>query len=317
MTQSVRLTHDAFFYDSDEEFAAALTPFLRDGLTRGHAAVVAVTRSNIALLRDSLGADADAVSFIDRDQWYQRPVATVAGWRRLLEDATRRGHTHVRIVGEVGFGPSHRHPTWTRYESVLNTVLADTPAWIVCPYDTRSLPATVLEDARRTHPTVAHPDRRDSDLYVDPEVLLQTVHEPLPPVAGPPIVEMTLVDSVAAARHAVRHAVSAGGWDAARLDDLLIALSEIVTNSLQHGTGRRELRVWAPERALICEVTDEGPGPSDPLVGYRPPGHSPLGGRGLWIAHQLCDSLAIDSRDGLTRVRFAVASAPSLAVVTR
>ena len=307
MIRTAQLTHDALFYGSDDEFVATLTPFLCDGLAQGQAAVAAITRSNIALLRDALGTDADAVSFIDRDEWYQRPAATIAGWQRLLAEATGRGHAHVRIVGEVGFGPSDRHPTWTRYESALNGVFADAPAWIVCPYDTRALPPAVLEDARRTHPAVTDPVRRDSDHYLVPEELLRTVWEPLPPVAGPPMIEIVLEEDVAAVRHAVGRAATAYGWQGFdRLDDLLLAVSEVVTNSLRHGRGRRELRAWMAHQTMICEVTDEGPGLVDPLIGYRPPGDSPLGGRGLWIAQQVCDWLAIDSRDGTTRVRFLV-----------
>ena len=138
---SPTLAHDAMFYGSDREFAAALTPFVRDGLAGGDAVVAAVTVANAGVLRDALGPDAAAVTFIDRDQWYQRPASTVAGWHGLVQDATSRGHRHVRLIGEVGFGVEERHPTWTRYESAVNRVFADAPAWIVCPYDSRALPA--------------------------------------------------------------------------------------------------------------------------------------------------------------------------------
>jgi anti-sigma regulatory factor (Ser/Thr protein kinase) len=305
------MNHDALFYGTDDEFVAGLVPFLRDGLARGDAAVAAVTRPNIGLLRDALGADAAAVTFIDRDEWYRRPVSTVAGWSRLLGEAIGSGHTYVRIIGEVGFGTADRHPAWTRYESALNTVFTDAPAWIVCPYDTRGLPADVLADARRTHPMVSDPHRRHSDGYLAPELLLRAIGEPMPPAAGPLLVELVLDGTVTAARHAVGAAVSAGGrLDPDRLDDLLLAVTEIVGNSLVHGGGRRELRVWAPPWGILCEVVDEGAGPADPLSGYRPPVPGVAGGRGLWLAQQLCDALAIDHRDGVTRVWFAVRSTP-------
>src|SRR3989337_563891 len=93
------LTHDAMFYGSDEEFVSALVPFVRTGLEHGDAVVAAITRSNIALLRDALGADAPTVAFIDRDEWYKRPAITVAGWQRLLAQATARGHRRQRLIG--------------------------------------------------------------------------------------------------------------------------------------------------------------------------------------------------------------------------
>jgi anti-sigma regulatory factor (Ser/Thr protein kinase) len=311
-----QLTHDALYYAGDDEFVAGLVPFLRDGLARGEAAAAAVTRPHIDLLREALGGDAGAVWFVDRDEWYQRPTGTIAGWRRVLADANSRGHSYVRIVGEVGFGPSDRHPTWIRYESAVNRVFAQAPAWIVCPYDTRRLPPSVLADARRTHPVVADPRRRPSDRYLPPEVLLRSVPEPMPPVTGPPVLELRLMldDTVTSARHTVDNAVATGGWlGPGRLDDLLLALTEVAGNSVRYGAGRRQLRLWAPGWGVVCEVADEGPGPANPLVGYCPPEDLPERGQGLWIAQQVCDRLSIEHRDGVTRVRFTIRSRePSL-----
>ena len=307
MPLSATLTHDAMFYDSDEEFVRALVPFAREGLERDEAVVAAVTRTNIALLQDALGTHASAVSFIDRDGWYRRPATTVAGWQRLLGDATERGHRRMRLIGEVGFGTDDHHPTWTRYEAALNDVFAHAPAWIVCPYDTRALPAPVLADARRTHPATFHPQRRHNDGYLSPEQFLRAVPEPMPPTSGRPAITVDLGNGVAPARRAVSAIIATRGWSGLdRADDLILALSEIMTNSVLHGKGRRELRVWAHRGTVTCEVSDDGDGPADPMISYRPPRTDTIGGRGLWIAQQLCDALAIAHRGGTTVVRFAV-----------
>jgi anti-sigma regulatory factor (Ser/Thr protein kinase) len=305
---STPLAHDAMFYDCDQEFASALVPFVRAGLDHGDAVVAAVTRANIAVLRDGLGADATAVAFLDRDQWYQRPASTVAGWQRLLDDATGRGHGHLRVIGEVGFGTADRHASWTRYESALNEVFAGSPAWIVCPYDRRALPDSVLDDARRTHPTVFAPGRPESDSYELPERFLRAVPEPLPPTAGPPALTLRITDDAAPARRALAAVLEARGrTGTARGDDLMLALSEIVTNGIRYGRGRRYLRAWIDGHAVTCEVTDDGDGPADPLAGYRPPNRLSPGGRGLWISQQVCDAFGIDHRDGTTVVRFTIA----------
>lgn len=312
MPLPAQLTHDAMFYGSDEEFVAALAPFAREGLERAEPVVAAVTPANTALLRAALGADASAVTFIDRDGWYQRPAATVAGVQRLLADAAGRGQSRVRLIGEVKFGPARRHSTWTRYEAALNDVFAQAPAWIVCPYDTRVLPASLLRDAGRTHPATFHPVRRHSDGYLTPAQFLDAVPEPMPPVNGAPAVRLDInsldVNSgVAPARRAVSAVITAGGWSGLdRGDDLILALSEIVTNSIRHGRGRRELRIWTDRETVTCEVSDDGNGPEDPLIGYRPPRPDTVGGRGMWIARQLCDALAVTRRGSSTIVRFAV-----------
>jgi len=306
------LTHDAMFYGSDEEFVTALVPFARAGLERDEAVVAAVTRTNIDLLGDALDADASDISFIDRDEWYRRPATTVAGWQRLLADAAGRGHARMRLIGEVGFGAERHHPTWTRYEAALNDVFEQAPAWIVCPYDTRVLPAALLRDARRTHPATFHPEQRRSTGYLTPERFLDAVPEPMPPVRGAPAVRLDLNrlagdNGVAPARHAVSAVIAAGGWSRLdRGDDLILAMTEIVTNSIRYGRGRRELRVWTDRDTITCEVSDDGSGPADPLIGYRPPRPDTIGGRGMWIAQQLCDALAVTRRGDSTVVRFAV-----------
>lgn len=312
--RSTGFAHDALFYRTDEEFVAALVPFLIEGLDTGDAAVAAVTRPNLALLREALGTDAAAVTLIDRDEWYRRPGSTVAGWRRILTDATGRGHRYVRIIGEVAFGPDDRHATWTRYESALNAVFGEAPAWIVCPYDTRVLPRVVLADARRTHPMITDTTARDaarrpSPRYVEPEQFLRELPEPVPSAAGPPVLVLTSFTSVTELRHRVEQVITAGGWlDRDRLDDLLIVLTEVASNGLRYGSGRREVRLWATDRGVVGEVRDGGPGPADPLVGYRPPGPTSDGGRGLWIVQQLCDGLAIQRDTRGTSAWFTVHS---------
>jgi anti-sigma regulatory factor (Ser/Thr protein kinase) len=283
-------------------------PFVRGGLARGDAVVVAVTPSNIDLLRAAIGPDADAVRFIDRTEWYVRPAGTIAGWKAEVDGAVRRGHEFVRIIGEVNFGPDGRQASWTRYESVLNRVFADAPAWIVCPYDTRSLPDVILDSARHTHPTlITRAGRGESPRYMAPEEYLTAVPEPLPTLTGQPAVTLKIGDSVAAIRHAVHTAATAGAWLARdRLGDLLAALSEVVTNTLKHGNGERKLSVWTDQGAVVCEVTDQGQGPVDPLAGYRPPSDHANGGMGLWIARQVCDAVSIENVDGMTRVRLAM-----------
>lgn len=308
-TKTFVLRHDALFYGTDAEFLAGVVPFVQHGLADGEAVVAAVTRANIELLRDTLGPDAAQVHFIDRDEWYRRPATTVAGWQQLLDQALDRGHPSVRIIGEVAFGAQQRHPTWTRYEAALNRLFAAVPAWIVCPYDSRTLTEDVLADARRTHPAVQDPHRRDSNHYQAPELLLRGMPEPLPVVDGPPQLLLPLRDTgdLAAIRAALRNLVA--GWPADRLDELLLVVTEVAANGLEHGRGERQVTLWFDGQRLVCEISDEGPGPTDPLAGYAPlAGRMPNGGWGLWIAHQLCDEIAIDTRDGRTRVRLSLST---------
>ncbi len=303
-----RLTHDALFYADDTEFTAALGPFIRDGLAHGDALICAVTRGNIEVLQAHLGGDADRLTFIDRDEWYRRPAATIAGWQRLLGEAMDAGHGYVRIVGEVAFGEADRHPTWTRYESALNELFAAAPAWIVCPYNTRTLAPQVLSDAMRTHAGVFDPVRRPSDDFQPTRELFAQITETLPEAMGALAVEVVIDDltGLPPARQAVTRAAAATGAEPQRIEELQLVVSELVGNSLRHGAGKRRLCLWISEHSFTGEVTDEGDGFGDPLAGYQAPGTGTAGGWGLWLSQQLCDQLAIVRDNGITRVRFRI-----------
>src|SRR5207244_2662029 len=75
-----------------------------------------------------------------------------------------------------------------RHESLLNLAFAGSPAWwLLCPYDTATLDAAVLEEARATHPLVYEDGvERPSPAYVGLEVVTAPFREPLPePPARP------------------------------------------------------------------------------------------------------------------------------------
>jgi anti-sigma regulatory factor (Ser/Thr protein kinase) len=307
-----RFDHSAFLYDSDDAYAAMLVPFLRDGLARGEGVAVATSRDRITLLRDALAADADAVRFLPADEWYVRPVRTIAGWARMLATSAAKGQPFTRLVGQVQFGPDDQHRGWVRFESALNRSLAGANGHLLCPYDLRELPADLIEAAGRTHPllcggTETDGRLRDSDRYLPPERLLAELAEPPYPVSGEPLVRLPVADTVAGLRDHVRSRARAEGWlTDDRLEDLVLALSEVATNCVRHGGGRRELKLWLTVDAVVCEVTDEGVTPPGPLAGYVPPPPDAVGGMGLWLVHQVCDALAITVSSGLTRARFAV-----------
>ena len=79
-------------------------------------------------------------------------------------------------------------------------------------------------------------------------------------------------------------------------------MHEVCTNSIRFGGGRGKLAVWIAKGALICDVTDRGR-IDDLLVGRVLPPLDGLGGRGVWLANQLCDLAQLRSGDDFTQVR--------------
>ena len=57
--------HEAVFYDGEEGFLAEMVPYVREGIDAGEAVLVAVSKRKIALMREQLGAEGDAVEFAD------------------------------------------------------------------------------------------------------------------------------------------------------------------------------------------------------------------------------------------------------------
>lgn len=133
---------------------------------------------------------------------------------------------------------------------------------------------------------------------------LATIARALPPTqikdspeTGPGLRPSPLVcasrDDLRELRAAVAQRAVAAGLPARRADDLVLAAHEVAANAHLHGGGSAELRTWTDAGEFLCEVADRGCGMSDPEAGTTPPAPSQIGGRGLWLARQLCDRVQI------------------------
>ena len=92
---------------------------------------------------------------------------------------------------------------------------------------------------------------------------------------------------------ALRNAVTALAKkvaDVGTAETVVLVVHELSSNSVRHGGGSGRLRVWVAGRKLHCEVSDHGPGLSDPgAVGRDLPPHGAPGGRGLWLARRMSE----------------------------
>ncbi|HKZ13670.1 MAG TPA: ATP-binding protein [Solirubrobacterales bacterium] len=103
-------------------------------------------------------------------------------------------------------------------------------------------------------------------------------------------------------RSLVATRAAAAGLDPGRVSDLVAAASELAANSILHGGGRGLATVWEDGGSVFVEVADAGT-IVDPAVGQVRPDPSVEHGRGLYIANQLCDEVAIDTTSIGTRIR--------------
>jgi anti-sigma regulatory factor (Ser/Thr protein kinase) len=96
------------------------------------------------------------------------------------------------------------------------------------------------------------------------------------------------------------------GADPDQVERLLIVGGELATNAIRHGGGTGRLRLWRDGGMLRCQISDHGPGMTDPTAGTHPPAPTAMGGRGLWITRQLCQDLTIDTGPQGTTITAAI-----------
>ncbi len=89
-------------------------------------------------------------------------------------------------------------------------------------------------------------------------------------------------------RRVLRHLDLAGLSDA-RASDFLIAVGEILANAIEHGGGSGVLELRHNRDHLDCEICDEGPGLPPGIHGTHLADPLDERGRGLHLAHLLCD----------------------------
>lgn len=316
MTPTANLRHDAFLYRSDEEFRETASRFAADGLAAGEAVVAVTTAPHAGLLRRSLGAKADRVSFVSSSEWYRRPPAVIAAFGATIERLLAEGASAIRVLNEIDFGTTTReHREWARFEAVVNHVFAAAPVALLCPYRAHDLPAFLLESACRTHPHVLRDGGRHANGdYRAPVEFLAEVPAAGPIVDADVLEELAVTTDLGALRRSVIAAGRRAGLSDERLDEAVLAVNELVTNALLHGLRPVVVRLLADADHFYCEVRDAGHGIADPWAGLVPPDEERVGGgRGLWIAGQFSDGLEIGHAEGgtLTRVAFRRAAVPA------
>jgi anti-sigma regulatory factor (Ser/Thr protein kinase) len=296
--------HPALFYGSTEEYVAGVTGFLAEGLAAGEPALVAVPGPHLELIRDALDGRQETVAFTDMTELGRNPLRIIPAIRQFTDAHDGR----TRFVGE---------PIWagrsaaeimeaTRHEALINTAFAQVPTTILCPYDTSSLDAAVLDDALMTHPDIRdRKGQRPSPGY-DASGLARAIGQQRPPAAPAGADEMTFGrQDLATLRELVGRRAAQAGLGDGQTRSFVFAVNEVATNTVVHAKAAGTLRIWRDQDALICEVCDPGR-ITDPLAGRRPPAPQADAGYGLWMVNQLCDLVELRSGSWGTVVRMHV-----------
>lgn len=293
--------HQALIYEGEDEYLAGTLPFLEAALEAEEPALVAVGPAQARWIeRAFAAADRREIHFLEVEPVRRNPASVIPLWRDFVSE---NGGRRVRGIGE---------PVWAarseaaleechRHECLLNVAFDPGTTWsLLCPYDTGSLGAEVVEKVALTHRHVQHGGVSEESVSFDPEP--DCLAGELPPPAVSPEIFAFGVAGLSAVRHRVAAAAERIGMDPREVADLVTATSELAANSVAHGGGTGTLRLWCEDDHLLAEVEDRGL-IEEPLVGRLRPDISQEGGRGLWLANQLCDLVQIRSGPAGTTVR--------------
>jgi anti-sigma regulatory factor (Ser/Thr protein kinase) len=102
----------------------------------------------------------------------------------------------------------------------------------------------------------------------------------------------------------------AAGLAEERVIDFVIAVSEVAANTVRHARSPGSMEIWSDAGEIVCEIRDGGV-IADPLAaGRQPPAADASGGHGLWLVHQVCDKVELNSNSGGTTIRLHMSLSP-------
>ena len=311
ITTPATFHHEALFYAGDEEFVERCRAFALEGLDGDEPVLVMVGSRKLELLREALGERADQAHFADMEVVGRNPARIIPAWGRFVAD-----HSQGAACGPMrGIG----EPIWADrkpdelvecqlHESLLNLAFAAAEFQLICPYDTTALPDHVIAEARRSHPIVSATGVPEAcGDYCGLENVAALFYEDLAePPADADELRVTL-DGLREARGLVRrHAEDAGLGE--RADDFVLAVNEVLSNSLYHAHDDGSLRIWNEPDGLVCEVRDSG-WISQPLIGREEPAAGQVGGHGIWLVNLVCDLVQVRSSEHGSTVRMRMTHA--------
>jgi anti-sigma regulatory factor (Ser/Thr protein kinase) len=298
------LMHLALFHDTPSGYIESVVRLLAEGASVSVPTIVAAPRDRFPLLARSLGGS-PAVRLVDARSLEVNPGRLIPYVHRCLDESD----DGLRLVVDANAGghTAAHYEVYACHHALLNDAFRDEPLQVLCANDVDALPATVVEDVRHAHPDLELDGRVVPNAAYRPtdSVVRQLTAAPLPepPEDAEPLTfrSRDLTD----VRERVGRWSRANGLAGDRSDDLVLAISELCGNSILHGGGTGQLRLWVEDDELVGEVTDTGR-LADAMVGLTPPTPTQRGGRGLWLTNLLCDLVQRRSSAGGTITRLSM-----------
>ncbi len=287
--------HEALPYRGRADFLSSCATLAATGRADDEPIIFLASAAKLGDLRDVLGSDAHEVTLVPTDEHGQNParLTTLLHSFQTGQDGRRCvGVNESVVAGRTGAGLAEAQLA----ETILNSpVLQSWPMSVVCLYDAERLDDAALDQMRRSHPVVRG---EDANPAFEPGLAAELFAAPLDEPNARVETRVVGPDQLADLRAFVRGSAAGAGLAADRLDDLVLAVNEVGTNSLRYGDADCRVALWRTDESVVCELRDPGR-IADPLAGRLAPPPTATTGRGLWLANHLCDLVQIrSSQDG-------------------
>ncbi|MDQ2792024.1 MAG: sensor histidine kinase [Actinomycetota bacterium] len=280
------LAHHGLLHPATANVATTLAPLVADRLARGEPVLAVLPPATADRLRILLPVVA-GLHTTDSAELYRHPGRVLSRYRAWIGDTSPNGEPVTIVAAPEPDGDDHRAALWMHIDAAATLALAECDLTLVCVYSDD--PGTA-DAVRRAHPsllngsTVPNPDHLPADQFV--------ARYPLPPPAdlGAPALTHTIdrPAQLAGLRQMVAGHTTRAGLACDRCEDFVLAVTEVASNAIEHGVPPAGVQLWTTSTSVICQITDTGRH-TQPLAGLLPPPTNQRRGRGLWMAHQLCD----------------------------
>lgn len=165
--------HLASIYETQDDQFKAIVPFLREGLEQGERCLYVADDNTEEEVREALieggidvdaAIDAGALSIHSKADTYLRTGAfdrheMLEFWEETLAEARdRKGYTGIRAAAEMSWALDEGEDLdrLVQYEAMLNTIYDGEDYVVLCQYNRKRFPDSVLSDVIRNHPLVVY-----------------------------------------------------------------------------------------------------------------------------------------------------------------
>ncbi|MGH3785144.1 MAG: ATP-binding protein [Pseudonocardiaceae bacterium] len=281
------LVHHGLLHPPSANLADILAPLVIERLARAQSVLVVLPPATGAKLQNHLPTLA-GLHIADPGGLYRHPGRVLSHYLSWITETSPGEPATIVAAPDPGGDDSYRAALWMHIDALTTQALAACDLTLVCAYPND--PATVTA-VRQAHPSLLNGAVTPSPDHLPPEQFL--ADHPLPPPSEldrPDIIR--IIDDpyqLTELRQVVGSHVAGAGLPVDRCDDFVLAVTEVASNALEHGVPPAAVCLWITVASVVCQISDNGRF-TQPLAGLLPRGNQ-CRGRGLWMAHQLCDQL--------------------------